>query len=440
MLLFSCLVSAGAGLLAGSVPAFVVSPRDLAGSLKGAGRSASGHPPGRLLGAGLVAAQLALALPLSIGAGLMLESVSRLAAVDPGFETVHGLTFRVTLPRYRFTGDARWNETVESLLARLETLPGVRASGASSWTPLSGSWGRAQMSVEATSGEVMEREQWPMVFGVTPGYVRALGLPLLLGRDLRLEDGPGGTAVLVNRRLAERAWPGETPVGKRLKFGTADSDHPWLTVVGVVEDARLVGLAQESQEGLLRPILRTGRTLSDLQVFVRTSVDPESLMPAVRETIWAVDQELPIAEVRTLEDLVAGNVSRPRFLLLVIALFAATASVLAGIGTWGVVSRSVSRRTREMGIRMALGADRRAVLGLVLRRAMSVVALGVGVGLGLALVSTRVLASFLYQVSATEAATFANAAAILGAVGLLAAIGPAWRASRVDPIAVLKVD
>ncbi|HXV62831.1 MAG TPA: ABC transporter permease [Vicinamibacteria bacterium] len=441
VLLFSASASIGTGVLVGLIPVLALSRQDLDRSLRATAQAVSSQLHRRRFRNVLAVAQLGLALTLSIGAGLMIRSFARLVSVDPGFETGGLLTFQLSLPSYRFSESARWDAVAEQVLERVSTVPGVRSAAASTWTPLSGAWGRAQMSVESTSGEIVEREQWPMVLGVTPGYFQSLGLPLLRGRELTLADGDSEDGVvLVNRELAEQAWPEDDPLGKRLKFGGAASTNPWLTVVGVVEDARLIGLEHEGQEAMFRPLLRTGRTLADLQMLVRTSTNPERLVPQIREAVWAVDDQLPIRDVQTMDELVSINVSRPWFHLVVIAIFAVTALTLAGVGTYGVLSHSVTQRSREMGLRMALGATRSAVLELVLRQGMGLVTAGVFVGLGLAIGLTRVLGSLLYEISATEPVTFVGAAVVLGIIGLAATLVPALRATRVDPMTALRTE
>ena len=247
-----------------------------------------------------------------------------------------------------------------------------------------------------------------MILGVTPDYFRVLGVPLHLGREFTYRDRYPETAdVVVKARLAESAWPGEDPIGKRLKFGGADSENPWFTVVEVAGDARLVGLALEEQEGMFMPLLRTDLTLSFVQLAVRTRSEPAGAVATIRDAIWEIDEELPMSDVQTMDELVSENISRPRFNLAVLGVFAGVAIVLATIGVYGVVSHNVTQRSQEIGLRMALGAP-------------------------------RLLTSFLYEVSATDSTTFIAASLLLGGTGLAATLLPALRATRVDPMTTLR--
>lgn len=441
VLAFAVAISVSTGLIAGVFPAFAVSRLDIERSLK-AVSIAMTSTPGRLrFRTVLTVSQVALALTLSLAAGLMMRSFLRLVAVDPGFERNGVLTMEVSFPQYRYAEPQKWDRTLGDILERVERLPRVDSAAASTWTPMTGSWGKAQMSVEAGSGAVRERHRWPMVLGVSPGYFRSLGVPLLRGRDFTMEDRPRESGiVIVNQRLAERAWRHEDPLGKRLKFGGPDSTYPWLTVVGVVGDTRLVSLASDEQEGIFMPLLHAGRSLSSVQIVVRADSDPLSRAPLIRDLIWQVDDELPISNIRTMEQLISSDVARPRFQLMICSLFAWVAVALAAIGVYGVVSHSVAQRSREIGLRMALGADRGAVLRLVLRQGMAVVIVGIALGLSIALAVMRVLTGLLYETSATETTTFVAASVLLGAIGLVATFLPAWRAARLDPTRALRAE
>ena len=439
VLAFAVAVSISAGLLSGIFPAFGLSHYDLDGSLKPMGRTMTASADRRRFRTVLAVAQVALALTLSIGASLMIRSFVRLVSVDLGFDAGGVLTMNISLPGYRYVEPHESERALIDIIEQVGALPDVLSVAASGWTPMTGSSARAQMSVEATSGDIVEREKWPMILGVTPDYFRVLGVPLHLGREFTYRDRYPETAdVVVNARLAEGAWPGEDPIGKRLKFGGADSENPWFTVVGVAGDARLVGLALEEQEGMFMPLLRTDLTLSFVQLAVRTHSEPADAVATIRDAIWKIDEELPMSDVQTMDELVSKNVSRPRFNLAVLGVFAGVATVLATIGVYGVVSHNVTQRSQEIGLRMALGADRSAVLRLVMGRGLLLVLAGLGAGLFLAISATRLLTSFLYEVSATDSTTFIAASLLLGGTGLAATLLPALRATRVDPMTTLR--
>ncbi len=441
VLAFAVAISVTTGIISGIFPALAMSRLDLDRSLKTMSHVMTSTPSRLRFRTLLTVSQVALALTLTIGAGLMMRSFLRLVAVDPGFEDDGVLTMQLSFPQYRYSEPHRWTNTLEEILERVGRLPEVGSPAASTWTPMTGSYAQAQVSAEAGSGEVLEQERWPTVLGVTPGYFRSLGIPLLRGRDFTLEDRPQESGVvIVNKRLAERGWPDENAVGKRLKFGGPDSTYRWFTVVGVVGDARLIGLASEEQEGMFLPLLRTDRTHSSVQILVRTGSDPMSAVPLLRDLIWQVDHELPISDIRTMGQLISSNVAQPRFQLAIFSVFAWLAMALAGIGIYGVVSHSAALRSREIGLRMALGANRSAVIKLVMRHGAALVLVGLVVGLGLAFALTRLLTSFLYEVSATEATTFATSSVLLGVIGLAATFLPAWRAARLDPMSTLRAE
>jgi len=286
---------------------------------------------------------------------------------------------------------------------------------------------------------------------VTPAYFESLGIPLLRGRDFTREDGPrrqgfGGQAprdpgvVIVNRALASRAWPDTDPIGRRLKFGGPGSGNPWLTVVGVVGDARFLGLATPSEETMFVPLLHREQPLRQLTLVARTTLDPSSAARSIREALGRIDPELPLGDVQTMDALIARNVSRPRFQLALLVAFSVVSLGLAAIGIYGVVSHSVNARQREIGLRLALRADRANVVKLVVREGMARIFIGIAAGLALAVASTRLLTTFLYEVRALDPFTLAAAPLLLASVGLLATVLPARRAARVDPMVTLRVE
>jgi len=429
---FAVTASLVTGVFASLAPAWSASRVELSGVL-------GTVVTGRRFAKAMTVVQVSLALALSIGAALLLESFIRLVSVDPGFDAESVVTMNVALPAHRYDDASASSMAVTNLLDEVAAVPEVAMAAASTWTLMSGSWGRAQMSVEAISGDAVEREQWPTIMGVTQGYFRVVGLPLLRGRDFeRDERRPESSAVIVTEGLAESAWPGVDPIGKRIKYGGPDSEQPWFTVVGVTADARLVGLALESQDGLFQPLLSSDRAQSFVQLAVRTRGGPTESVPSIRDAVWRVDAELPVSDVETIEALIARNVSQPRFNVAVLAAFAWAALLMAAIGIYGVISYAVTQRRQEIGVRLAIGAERRDIVGMVLRQGLTLVGAGLVLGGVLAFVLARWLQSFLYEVSATDPSAFAVGAAVLGTIGLVATGLPAARAARLDPCTILR--
>ncbi len=277
---------------------------------------------------------------------------------------------------------------------------------------------------------------------VNPDYFRAMGIPLQRGRVFDTRDSAESTPVfLVNRRLAEQFWPGEDPTGKRLKVGPADSPNPWVTIIGVVGDVRQAGLYGEQLAELYAPYAQERRSwMSPRDLVVRTSGDAASVAGAVREAVWKVDKDQPVSNVRTMDEVFAAAVSRERFQTLLLALFAALALVLACVGLYGVISYAVARRTHEIGVRMALGAQPGDVLRLVLRQGMTLTFAGLVFGIAGALAVTRVMTDLLFGVTATDAVTFISVGALLIVVAFLACYVPARRATKVDPLIALRYE
>jgi putative ABC transport system permease protein len=337
--------------------------------------------------------------------------------------------------------DAR-NAFYSELLRRVDEIPGVESAGMISFLPLSTSGMKFSFSVEGHASPTDMNLPFALYRAVSPDYFRATGIPLQRGRFFDTHDLPDATpVVVVNRRLAEHFWPGEEPTGKRIKVGPADSPNPWATVIGVVGDVRQAGLYGDQQFEMYAPYAQERRSwLAPRDLVVRTNRDAASLAGAVRQAVWAVDKDQPVSDVRTMDQVFAAAISRERFQMLLLALFATLALVLACVGLYGVISYAVAQRTHEIGLRMALGAQPRDVLRLVIRQGMVLTFAGLLLGTVGALAATRVMTELLYGVTSTDAVTFVGVGGLLVLVAFLACFIPARRATKVDPLVALRYE
>jgi len=437
VLLFTLALALVTGLAFGLLPALRASRPDLQAALKGGGRGQAGGGSQRLRDV-LVRAEVAVALVLLVGAGLLVRSFQRLLDVDPGFEAESRLTAQVDLPPARYPDDPAVSAFYRRLFERLETLPGVEKAGAVFPAPLTGQGFRLTFYVEGRPLPPPNQELGTDVRSASPGYFAAMGIPLDRGRVFTpADDLDAWRVIAVNRSAAEQFWPDEDPLGARLTFSDPqDEDARWYTVVGVVGDVRHRSLEDDTDAEMYWPFLQV--PLESAVVVLKTAADPAAVADPLRAELAAVDAELPLHGIRTLEQIVAEAVAQPRFNSLLLGLFAGLAMLLAAIGVYGLISYSVTQRLREIGVRLALGAERREVLGLVFRQGMVPVLVGIAVGVAGALAGARLLRSLVFDVSTTDPATFAVTSALLAAVGAAACLVPAWRATRVDPMVVLR--
>jgi putative ABC transport system permease protein len=427
MLAFSIVVSVLSGILFGLVPALHASGSNLSGSLK-EGERGSTSARGRIR-SGLVIAEVGLSLMLLIGAGLMIKSFARLMNVDPGFDPNHLLVFSVRLPPSSTPAqqDAFYHEVED----RLQTIPGVRSVGAVSRLPLAGgNSGRSFMipgSAEDYSADIRVS---------TPGYFQTMGIPLLKGRTLTRSDAGNSTQVaVVNETLARTVFPGQDPIGKYiLDFGPAKDK---LQIVGVIGNVRHKGLETAPRAEVYLPFGEAHWPSVFVAVRSKTS-DPLALTSDVQNAVWSVSADVPLENLRTMQDVIANSVLKRRFTMLLLAIFAGLTMLLAAFGLYGVMSYTVSQRTHEIGIRMALGAQRLAVLKLVVGQGMWLTAAGVALGVVASLAATRLLSGLLFGVSATDPLTFGLVSALLAGVALAANYVPAQRATKVDPMVALR--
>jgi putative ABC transport system permease protein len=437
VLVFTLLASLATGVLFGLAPAVVSSAANAMDAMKERSSSAARH--GRLRGA-LVIAEVSLALVLLTGAGLLMRSFVRMQESKPGFRPGQVLTVEMELPTdTRYRGRQERPRVFQRFLRAVETLPGVQAAALTHIVPLTDYEDRTSFEIEGrsavTPGQRMEADYRV----ISPNYFRALNIPLLRGRDFTAHDGEGDKPpcyAIIDQALARPYFANEDPVGRRLRF--ANFNNTSCEIVGVAGAVKHAGLNRQPRPTIYFPYLIAGQ--ARMSLVLRTSGDPAGFVNAVKRAVWSVDPDQPVYNIKTMDELLADSASAPRFTLLLLGVFAAAALLLAAVGIYGVLSYSVTRRSREIGIRIALGASSRCVLGDVLKEACALVAAGLAIGVVAALALTRVLASLLYGVSATDVPTFAAVSGLLAFVAVAAAYLPARRATRVEPIVALRYE
>jgi putative ABC transport system permease protein len=448
VLAFVVVVSVATGIAFGLVPALPASRRDVSDALKEGARGSTEGAGRHRLRSLLVASEFALALVLSAGAGLMIRSFVALQAIDPGFDPRGVLTMVVSVAGAQEGLPPRRAAFYQGLLERVRALPGVASASAINHLPLAGDiWGWP-FNVEGRPLPKPGETPTAAYRVVLPGYFHTMGTPILRGRDVAGTDRLGTPGVVVvNEWLAQHHWPGEDPLGKRLTLGNPRENPSWLTVVGVVKNAVRSRWTAAPQEEIFLPYLQTrdylerpGNAHAYLTLVVRAGGDPSALAPAIRGIVSSMDRGVPVSQVQTMDEVVAQSNARPRFYLLLLGAFAAAAVLLAAVGIYGVMSYSVSRRTNEIGVRMALGAKPSDVLRLIVGHGMVVALGGAAVGLAGALGLTRLMSSLLYGVGASDPATFLAVSLLLGAVALAASYIPARRATRIDPLTALRCE
>lgn len=436
VLAFAAAAALISALVFGALPALQASRPDLGRSLKDRGHAAGARAHG-LVRAGVVITEVALSLVLLIGAGLMLRSFAALREIDPGFEPANALTFAVPLPQARYpTAEARATFD-RQLHDRLAALPEVESVTATQALPLSQQMPLGPYGAEAASIDLQHLRQ-AYVQTVLPGYFETMRTRIVEGRAFTPADNADSAAVVVvDRVLAEKTWPGESAIGQRLLTRWFTQDYIWVEVVGVAEHQRHTTLAAENREGVYFPDRFVGS--AGLKTWVlRTTGDPLRAVPAARAEIAALDALLPMSNVRPLHDYVRDAMGATRFALALIAIFAAAALVLAAVGLYGVIAYMVRQRTAEIGVRMAFGARPRAILEMIVGQGLRLAAAGILIGLVAAFALTRVLASQLVGIGATDPMTFATVALAFVLVTGIACYVPARRATRIDPVVALR--
>jgi putative ABC transport system permease protein len=435
VLLFTSGIFLLTGIGFGLAPALQGTRTKFSSALKEGGRNATSRFNLNQL---LVVAEIALALMLLVGAGLMTRSLARLESLDRGFNLDNVLNLYVSLPPARYQNDSQRADFFTRALERIQALPGVEVAGASA---LLSARGRAFVIPDRPEPQPGQ-EPKAIHRVISPGYLQAVGIPLYTGRDFKNQDSTNAPRVcLINQNLARRYWPDEDPVGKQISLPNSSFGAATLTIVGVVGDVKealdpRAPLSLEPQPTLYCPYLQA--PTAGMQLAVRTGSAPLSLAAALRTEIWALDKELPVSGLRAARESLAESVARPRFNTLLLGCFAAVSLLLAVVGVYGVMAHSVSRRIQDIGIRLALGAQRRDIIKLVLGQGLKLTVIGLGLGLAGATALTRVIANQLYDVAATDVMTFAVTSLALLTVALLACYVPARRATKVDPMIALR--
>jgi putative ABC transport system permease protein len=454
VLAFTIALSFVTGLLFGLVPAMQAGVVDVHETLKETGRGTSGK---HWLRSSLVVVEVATTLVLLVGAGLMIRSFYRLQLVNPGFSYDHLTSFTVSLPRTKYTDVESREQFYQRLLENLRGLPGVESVGAASGLPLGNNGWQTSFMVEGRPAPPPGQAPLMEACLVTPDYFRAMNIPLIrgryfddhdsrawiAGRDLsKLDEDRKATAALnaivIDEEFARKHWPNEEAVGKQVRQGTRP-DAPLLTVVGVVGRVKMDGLSQDSKrvQGYF-PFAQIPR--GAMTVIIKAGGDPNQLIAAIRQQVKALDPDQPIYNIRTMNEIRAESVAPERLNLTLLSIFAGIALVLAIVGIYGVMSYSVTQRTHEIGIRMAIGAQPRDVFRMVMGQGMMLALIGVGIGLVGAFALTRLMATMLFGVEPTDPATFAAIAVLLTVVALVACYIPGRRATRVDPVISLRYE
>jgi putative ABC transport system permease protein len=428
------------GLIVGFVPAIGAARADIRDGLQqGSRRTAGGHASIRST---LVIAEVALALVLLVNAGLLVRSLEHLFGVTPGFQPSQLLTMQVIESGHAYSSDTVRQQTYDRALDAVRQLPGVRAVALTSHVPLSGDYDTYGFELQSLSVGRAGENGSAARYVVSPRYFETMGIPLRRGRLLDARDATEGAEnVVISESFAKREFAERNPIGERVRFGPeAGSSRPWDIIVGVVGDVKQESLAVGETEAFY---ITTGRWRwadNNQSMVVRASGDPLALTSIVKRTIWSVDAHLPIERIASMDGLIAASASDRHFVLVVIETFAFAALLLAAIGMYGVISGSVTERLREIGIRSALGANSRDIVGQVIGRGVGLAVVGVMIGIGGAFASSRLLESLLFDVSRLDAITYVGVSALLAGVAVLASWLPARRAARVDPTITLRAE
>ncbi|MDQ6887033.1 MAG: ABC transporter permease [Gemmatimonadota bacterium] len=418
------------GLAVGCIPAVQAASSDPHRDLQqGSRRTAGGHRRARST---LVVAEVAIALVLLVSSGLLLRSLERLFAVPAGFDSSHVLSMQVQTSRPRFRYDSTTHRSFLETQDAVRRVPGVTAAALTSQLPLSGDRDEYGVRFESSAEGYSTFR-----YAVSPGYIETMRIPLRRGRPLDERDRAGAPLVaLISESLAKRKFPGADPIGHRLSIGPTNG----YSIVGVVGDVKQMSLALSESDAVYTTMSQWPSADNAMSLVVRTRGDAAALAPAIRQAVWSVDKDQPVVRVATLDDLLVASAAERRFALILFEAFALAALALAAAGIYGVLSGSVAERTREIGVRSALGASRTVILALVLRQGLTLTGLGVAIGLAGASVASRAIITMLFGVSRLDPVTYLGVIALLGGVSMIACAVPAWRAARVDPASTLRTE
>jgi putative ABC transport system permease protein len=441
VLIFTVLVSLMTGLIFGLAPATQAANFNLNDTLKESDRdSAAGSRGNRIRGL-LVISEVAVSFILLIGAGLLINSFLHLRNVDPGFRAEKVLTMKIVLPELRYSDKEKRGVFYRELIRRVEILPGAVSAAVATNLPLTETGNSVGVSIEGRADPAPDRVPIVITRIISPRYFETMGIPLLKGRAFTEEDKTeteSPSVVVISETTARSFWPGEDALGKHIKVGSpSNNENKWLTVIGVMKDVRQFELVVEPKPQMYLPFTQAN-FFEPRALVVKTNLEPLSLAATVRKTVWEIDKDQPVSDITSMESIVSESVARQRFSMLLLGIFATLALVLAAVGIYGVMSYSVAQRTREIGIRMALGAQRNDVLKLTIGQGLRLVITGVVIGLAAAFALTRVMSSLLFGISATDPMTFVTISVVLVSVAVLASYIPALRATRVDPMLALR--
>ncbi|MEW6735011.1 MAG: ABC transporter permease [Acidobacteriota bacterium] len=438
VIIFTITLSLLTGIIFGLVPALQVSKPNLNETLKEGSGSITGSLRRNRILSMLVIGEVAIAVVLLIGAGLMIKSFLTLQQVDPGLNSQGVLTIELSLTSSKYQNDLKVTDFYDQLINRIKVLPGVQSVGMSSILPLSGIAVDDPFSIE---GRPLDMNKLTIAGHqvISPNYFQTLNIPFIRGHDFTPQDITGSPAVaIINEKMAETFWPNEDPLGKRIKLGAPQAPGDWITVIGVVANIPHRGLDSDPQPDWYLPHLQSPSR--NMYLVVRTTVAPMSLTAAIQTAVVDIDKEQPVANMKTIDQVIATSVVPRRFNMFSLGIFATIALALAAAGIYSVISYSVAQRRREIGIRMVLGAQWTDVLKLVMRQGMTLALIGIGIGLIAAFSLTRLMSGLLYRISATDPETFVVVLLVLIVVALLACYIPTRRATKVDPIATLRCE
>jgi putative ABC transport system permease protein len=434
---FSFTISLLSGMAFGVAPALEAGETQLTETLKEGGQRAGAGRQSLRLKSALIVSEMALALVLLTGSGLLIRSFLSLSRVDSGVASARVLTARVMLPRSKYRESHQKVAFFNDLFERLQSVPGVQSVGGINWLPFSGLRSSSYFWPADRPEPPTDEKPSADIRIVSPDYFRALGVPLLQGRLFNDQDhAEAPRAFIINQTLARRFFPNDDPIGKRLVYSWGEEEEG--QIVGVVGDVRHQGLAHDPRPAIYRPYMQEDQSF--LHIVVRCDAEPYAMLPILSQELHALDPDQPLADIRTLDAILAASVSSRRLQMHTFSFFAAAATALAALGIYGVISYTVGRQFQEMGLRMALGAKPADILSLVVKRGLFLLVLGAFVGVALDFASTRLLSSLLFGVTTTDVTTFVSAPLLLIGIGLSACLIPAYRAMKVEPVVALRYE